>query len=139
MNLSRFVTNNVSDLLVKILEFTLLRHRILAENVMNIHTPGFVTQDLLVEEFACLMTDAITEHKRSNRLILRDTDNIRFGPNGTFEVEPVVDEYAGRLFENNTSKYLQFQMHKLLENLLNHRIATELLMQNRPATMTSGY
>ena len=130
INLSMNVTDNVEEVLVKILEFTKSRHAIITENISNIHTPGYVPMDLTVEEFAELMDEAINEHKRSRKLLLRDTEAIKFGFNGTFEARPVVDEYAKKLFENNNiSQYVQFQMQKLLENLLNQKIASEMLKQ----------
>jgi len=135
MNLSALATDNVTELLIKVLQFTNWRHRVLTENVINIHTPGFVPKDLMVEEFAELMDDAIDEHKRNNRLMLRDTESIRFGANGAFEVEPVVDEYAEQLFENNIARYVELQMRRLLENSLNHGIATELLKQKQEAAV----
>ena len=55
MNISGMITDNVAELLVKILDFTIARHKILTENVNNLHSEGFMPMDLPVEEFAALM------------------------------------------------------------------------------------
>jgi len=136
VNSSALVTDNVAELLVKILEFTRSRHSVLIENLTNVYVPGFVPKDLLVEEFAILMADAVVEHKRNKRLILRDTQSIKFGPNGTFQAEPTVDEYAKELFESDTERYIQLQLNNLTENWLNHKLAAELLRHKEQANVT---
>jgi len=127
MNLSSTITDNIAELLVKILEFTERRHQILTHNIEAVETPGFVPGDLDVAEFADLITEAVSEHIRSKRLLLRDSEHIKFGRGGTFETVPIVDDYARWLFENDTEKYLKLQIDKLSENLINRRTAAELL------------
>ena len=129
MNLSSLITDNITELLVKIVEFTRTRQKILSRNINNVHCFGFVPEDLAVDEFSELLNEAIGEHIRSQRLVLRDTENIKFGVSGSFEAKAVVDEYAKELFEENRDKYLELQINKLLENSLNQRVAAELLRQ----------
>ena len=138
MNLSSIVTDNVTELLVKILEFTERRRRILLQNIKHVDTEGFVPEDLDVAEFAELMTEAISEHIRSKRLLLRDSKNIKFAKGGGFESPPIVDEYAEHLFGNDTAKYLELQIEKLSENLINNRVAVELLGQRQGRSRTSS-
>jgi len=138
VNLSALVTDNVSELLLKILEFTHNRHKILAENINNLHSAGFVPKDLAVEEFADAMDVAIGEHEHSRRLMLRDTENVKFGYNGAFKAKPVVDKYAKQLFENDINGYLELQKKKLAENLLNYRVASKLLRQKQTVTRTAN-
>jgi|SRR3972149_4455507 len=131
MNLSSLITDNVTELLVKIIEFTQTRQKVLTQNVNNIYNLGFVPKDLLVDEFSGLMNDAIDEHIRSYRLVLRDTENIKFGVSGSFEAKPVEDKYAKELLEEDRDEYIELQINKLLENSLNQRIAAELLRQRQ--------
>ena len=131
VNLSTFITDNVAELLVKILEFTRRRHRVLAENISNIHEGGFTPKDLAVEEFADLIDGAINEHEHSRRLVMRDTDNVKFGYNGSFETKPLIDDHAKGLLGSDIDGYLELQKKKLAENLLNHRVAVELLRQKQ--------
>lgn len=131
MNLSLFVTDNIVELLVKIIEFTQQRQKALIRNINNMHLPGFVPKDLDAEEFSALLHDAIGEYARSKRLLLRDTHNIKFGTAGSFTVEPVIDQHAKELLVENLNEYLELQLDRLLENSLNQRVAAELVRQKQ--------
>jgi hypothetical protein len=133
VNLSIHAQDNVSELLLKIIAFTKSRHDLLSENIKGIRTPGFLPMDLQADEFADLMVQAVEEHVKNERLVLCDSDSITFGADGCFEAEPVVDERAMDLFQRDIEMYLQHQMDKLRENLLNQKIAMELLRQLRVA------
>ena len=52
MNVSGMVSDNVSEVLTKIIDFTISRHKVLTENLNNLHVDNFVPKDLPVEEFA---------------------------------------------------------------------------------------
>ena len=131
MNLASLTTDNISELLVKIIEFTQSRQEILTENIKNIHSSGFVPKDLAVGEFCWQLTRAIDEHVRSRRLLFCDTENIKFGAAGNFEAIPTVDKYAKELLEEDKDEYFRLQINKLLENSLSQRIAAELLKQRK--------
>ncbi len=133
VNLSIHAEDNVSELLLKIIAFTKTRHDLLSENIKGIRTPGFLPLDLQVDEFADVMAQAVEEHVKNDRLALCDSESITFGADGLFEAEPVVDERAMELFQRDIEMYLQHQMGKLRENLLNQKIAMELLRQLRAA------
>ncbi|MHC4477897.1 MAG: hypothetical protein ACYTEL_19840 [Planctomycetota bacterium] len=127
MFLSSLVTDNITELLVKIIEFTQARQKLLAHNINNSAKPGFVPLDLGVDELAELLNQALNEHVRTGRLLLRDTENVKFGINGNFKLKPVVDDYAKQLLKEDVEQYLVLQTDKLLENSLNQRLAAELL------------
>ena len=131
MDLSPVITDNVTELLAKVIDFTECRHQFLIQNIIDVNAAGFVPKDLDVEEFADLMLLAISEHLRSERLLLCDSENIKFGPDGAFASSPIVDQEAKLLFEKDIRSYLELQIEKLSENLLNNRVATELLRQKQ--------
>jgi hypothetical protein len=131
MNLSTIATDNITEVLLKIIEFTQTRQKILIQNINAMHTAGFVPKDLPADEFAKLMCFAVNEHLHSQRLVLRDGPNVKFGAGGSFEANALIDEEAKRLFEQDRDEYLRCQISKLLENSLNQRIATELLRQKQ--------
>ncbi len=79
MNLTSLITDNVTEILVKIIEFTRTRQKILTQNITNVNNPGFLPKELAVNEFSGLLNNALEEHIRNQRLLLRDTDNIKFG------------------------------------------------------------
>ncbi len=136
MNLTSLITDNITEILVKIIEFTETRQKILTRNITNIHDPGFVPKDLAVDEFSNSLNNAIDEHIRNQRLVLRDTENVKFGVSGSFEVKPLVDECGKELLEESRDEYLELQINKLSENSLNQRVAAELLRQKqRPVSI----
>lgn len=123
------ITDTLAELLSKIIEFTKNRRRVLTSNINNMHNPAFVPKDLAVREFSMLLNEAVDEYNRNQRLLLCDTENIKFGRFGSFAVSPVTDANAKKLLRENPDEYLQLQINKLLENSLNQRVAAELLMQ----------
>ena len=136
MNLSSLVMDNITELLVKIIEFIQIRKKVLTKNMNNLNSPGFIPKDLATEEFSELLKNAIDEHVRNHRLVLCDTKNIKFGVGGNFETKAVIDKYAKELFEENQDKYIELQIDKLLENSLNQRVAAELLKQRQEMIST---
>ena len=136
MNLTSLVTDNITELLVKIIEFTCTRQKIIIRNITNMNNPGFVPQKLAVKEFSGLLNNAINEHIQNQRLLLRDTESIKFGTSGSFEIKPTMDKQSKLLLEKNRDEYLEEQINRLLENSLNQKVATELLRQKQEPVST---
>ncbi len=131
MDISLTASDNLTEVLEKIIEFTSRRDKVLTRNIEKFNTDGFVPKDLDVTGFADLMTMAVAEHIENDRLLLRDNDNIRFGRAGSFETANVVDSRAAKLLKVNRKKYIEMQVNKLSENLVNKRMALELLEQKQ--------
>lgn len=131
MKLSTTTIDNITEVLTRIVEFTDRRRDVLTRNLFDYQTTGFQPKDLPVCEFAECMTEAVSEHLRSKRLLLCDRENVSFGEAGSFDVDPVIDSKAMNLLKTSTKDYLQMQIHKLSENLMNNRIAVELLKQKQ--------
>ena len=127
MNIPSTITDNITEVLVKIIEFTQTRQKILIQNINNIHCCDFVPQDMAVDEFSTLLNRAVDEHIQNHRLLLCDTENVKFGEAGNFEVKTLTDEHAKELLEENHDRYIELQVDKLLENSFNQRVAAELL------------
>ena len=134
MNLQSLVTDNISELLVKIIEFTENRQIVLTRNINCMRHSGFMPMDLAVDEFSDLLNIAIAEHMCNQRLVLCDTENIKFGPDGSLEVKAVVDKCSFKLLEECQDQYVERQIKKLLENALNQRVAAELLRNREQAS-----
>jgi hypothetical protein len=131
MNLPTLATDNITEVLLKIIVFTQTRQKILIQNINSVHTLDFVPKDLPVDEFSNLICRAIGDSDFSHRLVLRDGQNVKFGTGGNFEAMPIIDEQAKLLLAKDRNEYLRVQINKLLENSLNQRIATELLKQKQ--------
>ena len=129
MDLSSTTTDNVVEILSKIVSFTQQRHEILMQNIININNLDFMPRDMDVSSFAELMTEAVSEHLRNERLLMRDSENIKFGPNGQFKSLPIEDKHANKLLKKNIKEYLKLQITKLSENMVNQKVARELIKQ----------
>jgi len=125
------VTDNITEVLLMILDFTRCRHKILIENLNNVNNKAYTPKDLDVKGFADVINSALSEHLRSGRLALVDTDTVRFKDNGNFNASAVVDVSARDLFETDVEQYLELQKKKLSENSLNSRLAAELLRRKQ--------
>ena len=125
------ITDNITDVLMKIVEFTNQRRNILTQNILEVDSKDFVPKDLDVSGFADLMATAISEHLKNERLLLRDTDNVRFGNDGNLDTTAVIDPLAGELLKTDRRKYLEYQVERLSENLVNNKFASELLKQKQ--------
>jgi flagellar basal body rod protein FlgB len=131
MNLMSLVTDNIAEILIRIVKFTRTRQKILVRNIINFQDPGFVPKELEVNEFSAVLNNAVDEHVRNRRLVLRDTENIKFDARGGIELKPIVDEHGIKLLEENRDKYIMRQINKLWENSLNQKLAAELLKQKQ--------
>jgi flagellar basal body rod protein FlgB len=129
MNLTAMMTDNITELLTIIIEFTQARQKVLAHNIFNIHLPDFMPKELNIGEFANLLNNAIDEHIRNNRLILCDTETIKFGRNLSFDAQPVDDIAGKELLGQSPNEYIELQINKFWENSLNQKLAAELLRQ----------
>jgi hypothetical protein len=138
MNLPTTITDNITELLVKIIKFTQHRQKILIQNINAMQAGDFMPKDLPVDEFSELMQQAVCEHTSSQRLLLIDGQNVKFGANGSFTAIPINDEQAKNLLESNPDEYLRIQVIRLLENSLNQRIASELLKQKQNYNVCLG-
>jgi len=130
------VTDNITELLLKVLKFTKIRHKIINENINNIDNPGYTPKDLPVEQFSEILNEALSEHLCNNRLILADTNTIKFKANGKFEIVAVEDAKAVKLLRTSRDKYLEMQINKLMENTLNRKLTSQLLTQKQQIKLT---
>ncbi|MBN1185470.1 MAG: hypothetical protein JXB49_24505 [Bacteroidales bacterium] len=138
MNLTSLINDNITEILTLLIEFTQARQKLLIQNIKKSHSPGFVPKELDVNEFSNLLNFAIDEHIRTNRLVLYDTENIKFGPDGDFNFTSIEDKGSKVLIEDNIDEYFELQIKKLWENSLNQKIAVELLKQKQK-TFTANY
>ena len=128
------ITDNISELLVKIIEFTQKRQKILACNINCMHAVDFTPMDLAVDEFSDVLNTAIIEHMQNRRLVLCDTENVKFGLGGQLHTKPIIDIQAFELLEESQDDYIEDQINRLLENALNQRVAAELLRERERNT-----
>lgn len=131
MKITTRQTDNVIEILTKVLEFTDRRAKVLHNNIVNVNTENYRPADLDASAFADLMGQALSSHLISDRLILIDSEYIKFGPNGTFEAIPFTDNQAFELLTADTKQYLKLQMKKISENQMNNKVAIQLIEQKQ--------
>lgn len=131
MNIAATATDNITEVLTKILEFTEQRHKILTENIIKVNDNNYQPKELDSNGFADVMGLAVYEHMKNARLLLRDNNNIKFGANGFVEIKPINDGHAGSLLKINKEKYLKLQIKKISDNLINRKVTEELLRKKR--------
>ncbi len=136
MNLLALMTDEITEILIRIMEFTQTRQKVLTRNIRRMDRADFEPQDLAVDEFSDSLSTALEEYARHQRLVLCDTDSVKFGLDGTLKAVPVADRAAARLLADDRDKYIEYQVDKLLENSLNQRIAAELLRQREDWKLT---
>jgi len=125
------VTDNITDILNRILDFTERRKEILTRNLFDYRNPDFKPCDLPVHEFAGALTRAVAEHVQNKRLVLEDSQNVQFLDQGDFVAVAVTDSQAHQLLNEDTQAYINQQIQKMSENMIHNRIACELLRQKR--------
>jgi flagellar basal body rod protein FlgB len=131
MKVTSTTIDNLTEILTQIIEFTERRRQVLTHNLFDYKNPGFRPCDMPVTEFAGCMTEAVTEHVCSQRILVCDRKHVRFEEDGCFDAVPVIDHKAEKLLLSDLKQYLHLQIHKLSENLMNNRIAVELLKQKQ--------
>ncbi len=135
MNLLPLITDDITRILIGIMEFTQSRQKLLTHNICEMRKPGFEPRDLAVDEFSESLNVAIEEYMRNNRLVFCDTKTIKFSLDGTVIAIPIADESSKELLGNSPDEYLDLQMQRLMENAINQRVAAELIRQRENAVM----
>ncbi len=57
MNLPALATDNITEILLKIIEFTQTRQKILIQNINRMNSPGFTPRDLRIRRQQALGPD----------------------------------------------------------------------------------
>jgi flagellar basal-body rod protein FlgB len=118
----RLLNQSDAPVLERMLEFTSKRHSLIAENVVNISTPGYKQKDLSLEKFQEMLSDRIEE---------RDA-----GGNQSFDdISADIEEpERGMLFHDGSNRSVEQLMSDQAKNALMHNFVVELL-KKQYATM----
>ncbi|MDD5011306.1 MAG: hypothetical protein PHQ00_04210 [Phycisphaerae bacterium] len=125
--LSSLIQDNVDEILVKIIQFTHIRHTVISDNIRNCRCEDFVPRYIDAEDFAKVISAALGEHQRNQRLALCDSRTVSFLPDGDFRLEPQIDTKAAELLGSDFGAYIQLQQNRLKENSINNKAACALL------------
>ena len=106
-----------TPVLERMIQFTSARHKLIAENIVNVSTPGYRQKDLSLDKFQQLMQERIEE--RANE----ESDNVNFDDIGAEIEEPE----TGMLFHDGANRSMEQLMSDQAKNALMHNVAVELL------------
>lgn len=121
------------------LSFTQAQHRVLAENIANIDTPGYRARHLNPRKFQNALAGAIAERgqTRSTGLVIEGTNQFEQRPDGSIKFSPGMEPPENVLFHDQTNARIERQMALLAENAMMHQAATELQAGNYQAILKS--
>ena len=123
MFVERLLDQGNAPLLEQTLRFTAARHRLIAENVVNVDTPGYQQKDLSVEKFQALMQDRVDQRREA-------------GPGGV-SFDDVAGELEtpqrGILFHDGNNRSMEQLMSDQAKNALLHNMVVELLKKQYSA------
>jgi flagellar basal-body rod protein FlgB len=136
MWLDNLIGSESLPVLEKVAAFTEGRHRVLAENIANIDTPGYRTKQLDPKLFQAKLAEAVEARQGTNgsSLELPRTRQFCTDEQGILHVTPTLDPPQNVLFHDGTNASIEDLMTSLSENTLMHRVAVELI-QHRIAHM----
>src|ERR1700733_14116030 len=113
----RLLNQSDAPVLERMLDFTAARHKLIAENVVNISTPGYQQKDLSLEKFQEMLSDRIEQSDSA-------------GPGSTsFDdlAADVENPERGILFHDGSNRSMEQLMSDQAKNALMHNLIIELL------------
>ena len=115
--LQRLMNQGNAPVLEQMLRFTAARHRMIAENVVNVSTPNYRQKDLSLEKFQHLMSERV-----------RERDQAPPGAVGFEDVRAEVEEpQRGILFHDGNNRTMEQLMTDQAKNAMMHNLCVELL------------
>jgi len=117
MFIERLLNEGNAPLLEQTLRFTAARHRLLAENVANVDTPGYRQKDLSTERFQALMRDRLERRRTS------PPGAVSFQDIGVDVENPT----RNILFHDGNNRSMEQLMSDSAKNALMHNMVVELL------------
>ena len=132
MFIDRLLNQGNAPLLERMLHFTAARHRLIAENVVNVDTPDYRQKDLSLEKFQDMLRDrvAVTNDAPPGAVGFADiqaevetpTNGILFHDGGNRSMEQLVTDQAKNAMMHNLVVELLRKQYASLENALKERI-----------------
>ena len=117
MFIDHLLSQGSAPVLHKMLDFTASRHELIAENIANISTPGYVQKDLSLETFQNRLRERMEMRKKAA------PGSVRFD-----DIQPMLqDSRTGLLFHDGGNRSAEQLMSDLSSNAMRHNMYAELL------------
>jgi flagellar basal-body rod protein FlgB len=117
MFIDRLLNDGTAPVLERLLDFTAQRHRLIAENVVNISTPGYRQKDLSLGRFQQMLRDRLDQRRDAGPGAV-DFEDVR---------ADVEDAEHGILFHDGQTRSMEQLMTDQAKNALMHNLVIELL------------
>lgn len=128
MFLSAVTNHGAMPALAKAMEFAEARMGVIADNVANLHTPGYRAKSLDPRGFQTALRDALEAKNGDPRrpLLVDNGHELRSDADGRLQVRPTYQPVQNVLFHDETNHSLERQMADLAETTLTHELAATL-------------
>ncbi len=117
MFIERLLNQGNAPLLEQQLKFLAARHRLIAENVVNVSTPNYRQKDLSVEKFQGMLRERVERRKDA--------------PPGSIGFSDIVGEVdnpnRGILFHDGNNRSMERLVTDQAKNAMMHNLVVELL------------
>jgi len=117
MFIDRLLNQGSTPLLEQTLQFTAARHKLIAEDVVNVSTPGYKQRDLSLPKFQKMLAEKAALADRSA------PGSVNFG-NMALEIG---NRNQGILFHDGQTRSMEELMSDQAKNAMMHNLAIELL------------
>jgi len=124
MFIERMLNEGNGPLLEQWLRFTESRHRLIAENVVNLSTPGFQQKDLDENKFRGMLRE-----RTDARAAAANPSEVAFDDIGMDAEEPE----RGLLFHDGQTRSVEQLMTDQAKNAMTHNLVVELLRKQYAA------
>lgn len=117
MFLDRFFNEGPGPLVERMVRFTGARHAVLAENIVNVSTPGYQQKDLSLPAFQKALSRRVEERSRRGQ-----------GETSFTDITPQArDPKGGILFHDKNNRSMESLMSDFASNAMKHNLYTEML------------
>ena len=132
MFIQRLLNQGNAPLLEQVVKFTAARHRLIAENVVNVSTPDYRQKDLSVEKFQGMLRQRVSLRADSppgaigfgdiQAEVERPNSGMLFHDGGNRSMEQLVTDQAKNAMMHNLAVELLRKQYSSLKNALQERI-----------------
>src|SRR3954454_17989884 len=119
MFINRLLNDGNAPVLERLLDFTAQRHRLIAENVVNVSTPGYRQKDLSLGRFQQMLSERIGQRREAGPGAV-DFEDVR---------ADVEDAEHGILFHDGQTRSMEQLMTDQAKNALMHNLAIGRLLK----------
>jgi flagellar basal-body rod protein FlgB len=119
MFIERLLDQGPAPVLEQMLRFAAARHRLIAENVVNVDTPDYRQKDLSVEKFQAMLRERVEDRRDAGA----GAANVGFDDVSAGVETPE----RGILFHDGNNRSMEQLMADQAKNAMMHNLAVELL------------